>query len=259
MRGRAENGSKTGEKGLHKSQSCGEEGHGVERENTCNCRGYGYPCSTRAGDDDGRRTESFDRIGNSCFTCLGKGTCSTFLDSSSGRHALINVGASWSPSFLQLPQQGMERASRQAKRRAGRQMPYFLEGVPILGWKIRNLAHTGCFQSLFCEEQSWTVISSPLHPLVEQRGDPSSEDGRKSRAIGQTAIHAVCSNLGSPTGRSRVQPVVRTESTPKDGPGSKKHDHLSSLHTEEGNTDAACLGPFEVRCGKALILIEYYY
>ena len=55
-----------------------------------------------------------------------------------------------------------------------------------------------------CEEQSWTMILSSFNPLVEQPGDPLSEQGRKNRAICRGAKHAFRSNLGSPTAHSRV-------------------------------------------------------
>ena len=134
----------------------------------------------------------------------------------------------------------MERALTQTMRRGGRQKPFFWRWVSAEGWKIRTSAHTGCVHMQLCEEQSWTMILSSFNPLVEQPGDPLSEQGRKSKAICRGAKHAFRSNLGSPTAHSRVQAVVRSESTSKDGKHNKKHAHLSNLRTKEGNAEAAC-------------------
>ena len=56
---------------------------------------------------------------------------------------------------------------KQATRLGGRQKPSILEVDFCKEWKIRTLAHTGCFHSQLCEEQSWTMISSSLNTLVE--------------------------------------------------------------------------------------------
>ena len=126
----------------------------------------------------------------------------------------------------------MERALTQTMRSGGRQKPFFWRWVSAEGWKIRTSAHTGCFHMQLCKEQSWTMISSSFNPLVEQTGDPLSEQGRKSRAISRGAKHAFRSNLGSPTAHSRNMPVVRTESTPQARHEQKKRAHLSSLRNK---------------------------
>ena len=71
----------------------------------------------------------------------------------------------------------------QSTRPGGRQKPLFLQVGFCKEWKIRTLAHTDCFHMQLCKEQSWTMISSSFNPLVEQSGDPLSEQGRKNRAI----------------------------------------------------------------------------
>ena len=129
----------------------------------------------------------------------------------------------------------------------GDKSPPFWRWVSAEGWKIRTLAHTGCLHSQLCEEQSWTIISSSFNPLVEQPGDPLSEQERKSRAICREAKHAFRSNLSTPTAHSRVHAVVRSKSTPKDGKNSKKHANLLRLRTKEGNAQAACPSVWKIR------------
>ena len=82
-------------------------------------------------------------------------------------------------NYFTHTRQGMQSAMKQATRLGGRQKPSILEVGFCKEWQIRTSAHTGCIHSQLCEEQSCTMISSSLNPLVEQPGDPLSESAQK--------------------------------------------------------------------------------